>query len=42
MPQYRECQSQEVGVSGLGIRVRGEGIGEFTEMKLGKGIALEM
>jgi hypothetical protein len=30
MPQYRECQGQEVGVGGLGRRV-GEGIGDFWD-----------
>jgi hypothetical protein len=41
-PSIGECQGQVVGVGGLGSRVREEGIGEFLEGKLGKGITFEM
>jgi hypothetical protein len=42
MPQYRQCQDQEVGVGGLESWGRwGEGRG-FSEGKLGKGITFEM
>jgi hypothetical protein len=37
-----ECQGQEAGVGGLGSRKRKEGIGDFLERKLGKGITFEM
>ena len=41
-PSIGECQGQVVGVGGLGSRVREEGIGEFLEGKLGKGITFEI
>jgi hypothetical protein len=41
MPQYRECQGQEVGVGGLVSRERGEDRGGL-EGKLGKRITFEM
>jgi hypothetical protein len=41
MPQYRECQGQEMGVGGLRSRVEG-GYRGLLERKLGKGIAFEM
>jgi hypothetical protein len=41
-PSIGECQGQEVEVVGLGSRGRGEGIGDFSERKLGKGITFEM
>jgi hypothetical protein len=40
-PSIRKCQGQEVGVSGLVCRGRGEGWG-LSEGKLGKGITFEM
>jgi hypothetical protein len=41
-PSIGECQDQEVGVGGLRSRGRGEGLGGFSERKLGKGITFEM
>jgi hypothetical protein len=41
-PSTGECQGQEVGVGRLGSRARREGIGDFLERKLGKGITFEM
>jgi hypothetical protein len=38
-PSIGECQGQEEGVGGLG---REEGMGEFSEGKLRKGITFEM
>ena len=40
-PSTGECQTQEVGVGGLGSRAGGEYRG-FSERKLGKGIAFEI
>jgi hypothetical protein len=40
-PSKGECQGQEAGVSGLGIRVGGV-YRRLSERKLGKGIAFEM
>ena len=37
-----ECEGQEEGVGGLGSRGSVEGIGDFSERKLGKGITFEM
>jgi hypothetical protein len=37
-----KCQGQEVGVGGLGSRAMGEGIGDFSEGKVGKGITFDM
>jgi hypothetical protein len=42
VPSIGECQGQEVGVGGLGNRRRGNGIGDFSERKLGKRITFEM
>ena len=41
-PNVGELQDKEVGVDGLVSRQRGEGIWEFSEGKLGKGMKLEM
>jgi hypothetical protein len=41
-PSIGDCQGQEAGVDGLVSRVRWEGIEEFSEGKLGKGITFEM
>jgi hypothetical protein len=41
MPQYRECQGQEMGVGGLVSMGRGRGWG-FSEGKPRKGITFEM
>jgi hypothetical protein len=41
-PNIGEFQEQEAGVGGLGSRERGEGIGDFSEGKLGKGISFEV
>jgi hypothetical protein len=41
-PSIEECLSQEAGVGGLWSRGRREGIGDFLEGKLGKGITFEM
>jgi hypothetical protein len=41
-PSIGECQGQEVGVSGLGIRGRWGGDRGFSEGKLGKRITFEM
>jgi hypothetical protein len=42
MPQYRECQGQEVGVGGLGSRGVGEVYRDILERKLSKGIEFEI
>jgi hypothetical protein len=42
MPQYRGMPRMGMGVGGLGSRGKGEGIGDFSEGKLGKGITFEM
>jgi hypothetical protein len=41
-PSIGEDQGQEVGVDGLGSKGREEGIGGFSEGKLGKEITFEM
>jgi hypothetical protein len=41
-PSIGECQFQEVEVSGLESRGRGERYREFLERKLEKGLAFEM
>jgi hypothetical protein len=41
-PSIGECEGQEEGVGGLGSRGSVEGIGDFSERKLGKGITFEM
>ena len=41
-PSVGECQGQEEGVGGLRGRGRVEGIGDFSEGKVGKGITFEM
>jgi hypothetical protein len=42
MPQYRGMPGPGMGVGGLGSRGIREGIGDFSEGKLGKGITFEM
>jgi hypothetical protein len=42
MPQYRGRTGLGMGLGRLGSRRRGEGIGFFSEGKLGKGITFEM
>jgi hypothetical protein len=42
MPQYRGMPEQGKGMGGLGSRGMGEGTGDFSEGKLGKGITFEM
>jgi hypothetical protein len=42
MPQCREFEGQEAGVSGLVIRGREEGIEDFQRGKVGKGITFKM
>jgi hypothetical protein len=41
-PSIGECQGQETGVSGLGVRGSGEGMGGGLEGKPVKGITFEM
>jgi hypothetical protein len=41
-PSVGECQGQEMGEDGLESRGRGEGIGDFQNGKLGKGITFKM
>jgi hypothetical protein len=41
-PSIGECLGQEAGVGSLGRRIKEEGIGEFSEGKLGTGITFEM
>jgi hypothetical protein len=42
MPQYKGMPGPGMGVGGLRNRGRLEGIGNFLEGKLGKGITFEM
>jgi hypothetical protein len=42
MTQYRGMPEPGVGVGGLGSKGRREGIQDFSEEKLGKGITFEM
>ena len=42
MPQYRGIPGPGMEMGGLGNRGKGEGIGDFSEGKLGKGITFEM